>query len=465
MYYPSTWRSTGLVVGNTYTAFLIGWSTRIDGNTPLLGIDPNYTDLGSATWNPSTNRISLTAKEPGEISLRLQLKYGNAGVFYTGFYNYQIVPKQGTYYMQNAGTGRYIDVEGPSAVSGAVIQQWEFHTGNQEKWILEHVANSDGYVRLKSAYSNLYMGVDSSNTSLVKQYSTQNDYTLWRINRSSTGNLILLCKATTNALSVPTTSDQLGTDLTQVSYTGDVNYRDEWEMFKIEYVAYAHNYYDKGYGVRYGESDAVAAQKIDLYNRTLSERYMKLLGLSLVVTTPQYYNSPIDLCKGTVNSSNIDTLCSHAGTIHTDRDSVISSFNATHSGNDTTTNILWSCHRIVSTSTSGNINENRSCSWRNGIYLISIYAAYNRDRNTTSVFMHEMNHQYGGDDHYHELADDEDENSCKFKDICSECGDNPRPSSCIMARTGIDISAETVLCSACQQDILAHLNAHHKILG
>ena len=84
-----------------------------------------------------------------------------------------------------------------------------------------------------------------------------------------------------------------------------------------------------------------------------------------------------------------------------------------------------------------------------------------RERNSQSVLMHELNHQYGARDHYHELRDKEDDGSCKFKDICTECGINPRSESCIMYDSRIDITNNDVICDECQNDILAHLNEHH----
>ena len=168
-----------------------------------------------------------------------------------------------------------------------------------------------------------------------------------------------------------------------------------------------------------------------------------------------------DLCKGTVTSNNIDTMCNHSGTIHTERGSVISSFKNSHQGNNVTTNLLWSCHKIVSTATNGNLNYNRSCSSETSIFLISRSEAAKRAFNSKGVLMHELTHQYGAKDHYHELANKNDPESCKFKERCSECGLNPRPMSCIMYQTSIDIWKDNVICPACKEDILAHLEGHH----
>ncbi len=165
--------------------------------------------------------------------------------------------------------------------------------------------------------------------------------------------------------------------------------------------------------------------------------------------------------KGTVYSSNIDTLCEHSGSIHTERINVISSFKNSFSGSNTITNILWSCHLITSTATNGTINHNRSCSSGQAVFMLEQSESTDREIHSKGILMHELNHQYGARDHYHELADKNDPNSCKFKDICSTRGENPRPSSCIMYQSRIDISNSNVICTACKNDILSHLNEHH----
>lgn len=70
-----------------------------------------------------------------------------------------------------------------------------------------------------------------------------------------------------------------------------------------------------------------------------------------------------------------------------------------------------------------------------------------------------MSHQFGAPDHYHELLTD---GSCRGKDICSECGTNKRPTSCLMNNGWIDNignkAANTIHCTGCQQDIRTYFN-------
>ena len=241
----------------------------------------------------------------------------------------------------------------------------------------------------------------------------------------------------------------------EASYT----YRPRITYQYTPYVATVNCYFDNGYSVYYGETNAVSSSEISSYLVAIKERYLELLGLHLNISTISYYASPIDICKGTVTSSNINELCS-CGNDHTNRDNVLLHFKNTFPGNDTTTTVYWTGHRILSVETNGNTNENRSCSWYNNIYMLE-RNVNNREIASIGVLMHELNHQYGAPDHYHELADSSDESSCKFKDICSTCGVNPRPSTCIMNSSRKDISPDSIICNACRNDMKTHLNDHH----
>ena len=90
--------------------------------------------------------------------------------------------------------------------------------------------------------------------------------------------------------------------------------------------------------------------------------------------------------------------------------------------------------------------------------MLELSSSSVRDHDSIAILMHELNHQYGAPDHYHEILDD---GTCRSGDICSDCGANGRPSSCIMKQGRMDITASTVICAACKSDIYAHLEQHH----
>ncbi|MCM2678176.1 RICIN domain-containing protein [Echinimonas agarilytica] len=64
----------------------------------------------------------------------------------------------GTYYLQAAHSGKYIEVAGFSTQNGGNIQQWGGQNGNQKKWTITHV--SGGYYKLINVLSGKAMDVD-----------------------------------------------------------------------------------------------------------------------------------------------------------------------------------------------------------------------------------------------------------------------------------------------------------------
>ncbi len=158
---------------------------------------------------------------------------------------------EGPCFIENLGSGKYIEIEGPSSYSGAIVQQWDFYAGNSQRWIVEHIAGSGGYSRIKSAYSNLYLGVDSNNTNFVKQYSAADVYSdeclMWRIDDTLFDSFTISNKATElgrSVLAVPNNSTANGTDLGQRDYTNDTNYFDEWKVHPtkdVSLIAYYHS--------------------------------------------------------------------------------------------------------------------------------------------------------------------------------------------------------------------------------
>jgi len=361
-------------------------------------------------------------------------------------------------YLKNTGTSQYMDIDGPAAQE--FVHQWIYHTGEQEKWFIRK--HPDGYYTIRSEYGNrYYVGISSSTTWVdnVKLYASISDSTKWKIYEDSSGYAILEPKtAPGKILYAPSTG--VGVELQLTLMSAPVSNRNQWERLNMSaYFAEVCNYFDAGYSVYHYETSAVSSGMIDGYMDAIADRYYELFGLTLLYDSASYYQSPIDICKGTVTLSNINTECTHG---HTERDNVITSFKNSFSGGDATTNVLWSCHAITSTATNGDINYNRSCSSGDAVFMLDRTNNSDRTLNATGILMHELNHQYGAQDHYHELTDKNDYNSCKFKSVCSVCGDNPRPPSCIMYQSRIDISNPDVICSACQNDILTHLNDHHK---
>lgn len=139
--------------------------------------------------------------------------------------------EEGNYYIQNVATDRYIKC--PSYVVGASLCQNNYDCSHAMRWSV--TCGTDGYYTIQSLYNNLYMGIDPSDTTLVKQYVTESNYTKWIPIETNAGNYILVCKATestNDVLAVPSMGEDVA--LTQVSYVIDNDYKDEWCFIEIE---------------------------------------------------------------------------------------------------------------------------------------------------------------------------------------------------------------------------------------
>lgn len=215
-------------------------------------------NLRTADYRSQQGIIFLNANE-SDINYARNFRMSNFGASYTPYVvvNYLDPILNGTYFIQNIGTSRYMDVEGPSTAAGAIIQQWNFHTGTQAKWNIER--QSDGFYTIQSVYSGKYVGVETTaNNAAIKQYSTNSgEGTRWAFVPSTSGNYIIIAKSAINGrvLSVPSESNENGTNLIQYTYSDNDNYKDEWTIYNVnEYKGKLNYWNDSGDTVSYWSS-------------------------------------------------------------------------------------------------------------------------------------------------------------------------------------------------------------------
>ena len=231
------------------------------------------------------------------------------------------------------------------------------------------------------------------------------------------------------------------------------------------YTATVNNRFDAGYSVFHRETSTQSANMLNNYMAGVADRYMSLFGLKITYSSASGFTSMADSCKGNVNELTIGNLCSHrAGDVdHCSRDEICKDFSNKVTAGNNTTNVLWTGHRVTSYSTANQYQENRSMSNDTSILMLELSLTTTRLIDSQGILMHELNHQYGGKDHYHELRDRNDPYSCKFRSICSECQQpGYRPTSCVMYDSRINITNANVICEGCKNDILSHLNNHHR---
>ena len=245
---PSAFEDTGAIVGNSYTVTPVIWHTDPDKNMYGITDNGNVSNISIDTVN---HIADIYVHNPGKLALEVNIRHLVLGIPVNdtwNYFNYNSVPKEGIYYLQNCYSKKYANVLGPSHDEGKIIHQWEYHTAPQARWQVEHVEGSRGYIRFKSLYSNKYLSVDPNDSILIKQYETPGNNSLWRFEALDNGAVKIICKASESSstvLSIPADRDGNGEWLTQRAYTEDDNYSDEWyiHMFRdASFIALPENY-------------------------------------------------------------------------------------------------------------------------------------------------------------------------------------------------------------------------------
>lgn len=220
------------IVGTAVTHTPVVWSTRINVNAPFMSIASSYASLATGVWNSTAETFTVMLHDKGTIAVQVYVR-GTSTTYSAGSFSFTLTlpHKEATYYIENAATTRFMDVEGPSTANGAAIQQRAFHGGTQSRWNLIHV--SDGYYRIQSVYSGLYVGTDSLDPSTITQTNAENDSTLWKFVETVSGNQRIVCKSTSTVISAASASAGNDSTLIASSYTNDASLNDEWIPHRI----------------------------------------------------------------------------------------------------------------------------------------------------------------------------------------------------------------------------------------
>lgn len=146
----------------------------------------------------------------------------------------------GTYFLENRKTEKYVDIEDQAMSSGTRIHQWDFHGGNSQRWVF--TLQTDGYYTIKSANSTMsyYLGVAGDSTandvSVVLSTGSLTNGMKWKISVTSSGAYKITPKtgeANNRVLAVGWYLASInGIDIQQRDYANDTDYYDEWVLFK-----------------------------------------------------------------------------------------------------------------------------------------------------------------------------------------------------------------------------------------
>ena len=141
----------------------------------------------------------------------------------------------GTYYIKNKGSGRYIDATGYS--TGDEVLRWHFHGASNQRWDIEYISN--GLYSIKNKMSNLYLGVEALNstTAITRQYSTLNNSTKWYIAKTTSGAYCFYASGNSAIGYVIGADPNSNNTIVNMAYTNNADYKDEWVLTRFNNVS------------------------------------------------------------------------------------------------------------------------------------------------------------------------------------------------------------------------------------
>ncbi|MBQ8408134.1 MAG: RICIN domain-containing protein [Clostridia bacterium] len=469
--YPSSWTSIGIIQGSSTLVGVKTWSTVIGVNTPYVQVAPGYEHIATYSWDATNFKMTLNANAVGTIRTYTRIKYNNdSDTVYTGTSTFTIIPQVGMYYLQNQGTDKYAGIANGNIVSGTAIQQFDFDASNNMQWIIEHVTDSGGYVRIQSFYSALYMSLNASNLSIVEQSYT-NEYNLWKFETMTDGNVKVICKATeaSNAvMSVPSSASANGANLSMSTYVDNSDLNDEWKCFLQTNDIYLEVIYEMAYQSRYSN----AATRTNNQMLKLQELYATEFGILVYGEIPSLFYSYADSHCLTPYYE----VCPHISDDAQCRDSVCRSLNNIILYEYHHKNIYNILARIPYSDTTHSVKiayiGHEVCTQKNEIYdenenlvsathtanpfyglcnrVIGVAVILNRasEASETKTVVHEFGHYFGVIDHY-------GQGGLTTEAIKAETGDNGYSSDCIYGehKDYTTVMNNLIICDGCKNII------------
>lgn len=236
----------------------------------------------------------------------------------------------------------------------------------------------------------------------------------------------------------------------------------------------AENYYDYAFAVRYG-GDSTATSIINNIMNSIDRLFGNLFGLRVNTSGPYKYQSMTDSCilnQGKqINATTITQICP-GGTDHNPKcTGWMEAYNCflmdstpgyNHLGSSTRVTALWTGKVLYD-------EDGQPCNraFTTGEHVISMQflpAIEHIENDHYNTLAHELAHEIGAHDHYHESGYDDMGNpiSCT-NEKCYQCSNYNTSYDCQMTRDCLDglSSDENVFCEVCRTDIANHLADHH----
>lgn len=245
---------SGYTLGSYVNEFIVGemailkpnaWSTVIGANIPELYIESEYEDYTTLTWDANTNTAIADFLQAKEITIKCNIYTPDTSLIETVSTIEKILPiGEGAYYIQNVQTHRYITEAGFAPTDGATICQDEYNGGTLQQWEIEYSSSTKKYVTIRSTTNDMYLGVDSEDSTRIIQYEGISEYIYWKLEITDTGNYKIIPYPFESENKVLYALNDYDLMLTTYTPHSDQNTSDKDEWYLVSKVISIKNYYD-----------------------------------------------------------------------------------------------------------------------------------------------------------------------------------------------------------------------------
>ena len=252
-------------------------------------IAPSDASIQQVTWSSSNKNVATVDNQgmihgvaPGTAIITVRSEQGGKTDSMT-----VVVPEfeNGTYFVQNKATGKFMDIKDRSEYSDSAINQWSVRADTKQnslQWIFELCP--DGYYKIKSMHSGLYLSVENNSSAqdaaVVQKAFNNGSGQLWKVELLSDGAYKLTPKSgeSSNRVLASASYDSVdnGIVIQQRQFKDDTDYNDEW----IIYDGIATSGYEVAYEPEKWNSNSKITKNTNCYyyaiNNQLNPKTMKL---------------------------------------------------------------------------------------------------------------------------------------------------------------------------------------------
>jgi len=281
-----------------------GNTVSLHATSSIPGATINWISFNTSVATVNNNgQVSAIKADCSAVSILAYVLDANNNLYFDGCTVYVKIP-DGTYYFKNKSTGLYADATG--YYSGSEVLQWIFHGAENQRWAVTYLSN--GVYSVVNEMSGLYMGIEALNntTAKVTQSNYLNDSSKWRISKTASGAYCFYANgnyAYNYVIGSTLTGNTAGTSITNMSYTNDSDFRDEWIIDRMQWN-YT-NWYDSSFAYSADYVSKISGANVFSSNVFYREFEMPIGTTSIY----RKYDILCDSCTTGIHNECDDIIC------------------------------------------------------------------------------------------------------------------------------------------------------------